>query len=99
VLLPYSNDQVVASPFGLTVPVTVAVVAEKAVTAPVTAVGAEAAPADPASTAAAAAASAAEPSRRLVTGLDAIIATESVPAPRKDSARKAQAFPAVSGCR
>ena len=38
-LVPYSTYQVVACPFGLTVPVTVAVVGPTAVTEPVIAVG------------------------------------------------------------
>jgi len=43
VLVPYSTYQLVAAPFGSTVPVTVAVVPATAVTGPVMTVGAEAA--------------------------------------------------------
>jgi len=51
VLVPYSKYQLVACPFGLTVPVTVADVGLTVVTGPVIAPGAEAAAADPASAA------------------------------------------------
>jgi hypothetical protein len=48
VLVPYSTNQEVACPFGLTVPVTVALVASTELTGPVIAAGATAAAAPPA---------------------------------------------------
>jgi hypothetical protein len=59
VLVPYSTYHVVAEPFGLTLPETVALVGASAVTGPVVAVGAVAAAAGPAATRAVATARAA----------------------------------------
>jgi hypothetical protein len=82
VLVPYSTCQVVAVPFGLTLPETVAVVGPTAVTGPVDAVGAVAAAADPAPTRATAAA-------RAMSGLNIVRSfypsADGSPTPRGDA--------------
>lgn len=88
--MPYSTYQVVASPFGLTVPEIDAEVAPTAVAAPVVTAGGDAAAAVPVRNIAAASAPAAR--RRWRYRRTVISATRQVPSGCKDKVKKAESF-------